>query len=102
MIQRFLTVTGLCVALIALAVLAGLGGCSKRYQIQIESDTCWDGSVDNSNGISGCGNSTYKVVGPMRCVVVNKKSPNGYLRVRIDGRSWTETSEAYGSVEACE
>ena len=100
--QRSLNVTCVCVVLAVLAALVALGGCSKRYQIEIQSDTCWDGSVDNNNNISGCGNSSYKVVGPMRCVVVHKNSPNGYLRVRIDGRPWVETSEAYGSVEACD
>jgi hypothetical protein len=58
--------------------------------------------VDNSNGISGCGNSTYKVVGPMRCVVLSKTSPQGYLRVRIESGPWAETSDSYGSVEVCQ
>lgn len=99
MIQRFLTVASLCVALVGLVVL---GGCSKRYRIEIQSDTCWDGRVDDGQGISGCGNSTYKVVGPMRCVNLTKKSPTGFLRVRVDGRAWSETTDPYGSVEACE
>jgi hypothetical protein len=95
-IQRFLAAAGLCVLLVV------LGGCSKRYRIEIQSDTCWDGSVDNTAVFSGCGNSTYKVIGPMRCVVLSKQTPIGYLRVRIDGRAWTETSAPYGSLEACE
>jgi hypothetical protein len=99
--QRFLNVAVLCAVLGVLTVLVALGGCSKRYQIDIESDTCWQGNVD-SQGISGCGNSTYKVIGPMRCVVLSKQTPIGYLRVRIDGRAWTETSAPYGSLEACE
>jgi len=100
--QRFLNLAVVCAVLAVLAVLVALSGCSKRYRIEIQSDTCWQGSVDNTQNISGCGGSTYKVVGPMRCVVLNKTSPLGYLRVRIDSRPWTETSDAYGSVEACQ
>jgi hypothetical protein len=79
-----------------------LGGCSKKYQIEIESDTCWTGSVNNDQSITDCGNSRYKVVGALRCVRLTKTTANGYLRVRIDGRPWAETTEANGTVQACE
>ena len=100
--QRFMNVAVVCAVLAVLTVLVALSGCSKRYRVEIQSDTCWQGSIDNTQNISGCGNSTYKVVGPMNCAVLNKTSPQGYLRVRIDGRAWAETSDPYGSIEACQ
>ena len=95
MIQRFLAVAFLC------AVLGVLGGCSKRHHIEIQSDTCWTGSVDNTQSIYDCGNTSYKVVGPMRCVRVQKQSLDGYLRIRVDGGAWSETSAPYGITQAC-
>ena len=100
--ERFLKFAGPCAALVVLVVLVASGGCSKRYRIQIESDTCWEGSVDNTQGISGCGNSSYKVIGPMRCVGVHKSTPNGFLHVRIDNGPWSTTTDPYGDIEACE
>ena len=96
MIQRFLAVVCLC------AVLLVLGGCSKRYRIEIESDTCWSATLDSSQNFTGCGNSTYKVVGPMHCVSVEKRSAVGFVRVRIDGGAWVQTTDSYGDIEACQ
>ncbi len=95
MSQRFLTVVCLCVVLVV------LGGCSKRYRIEVQSDTCWQGSVDNTNSLSGCGSSSYKVVGPMHCVQLQKQSVLGALSVRIDGGPWSKTTDSYGIVVAC-
>lgn len=76
-------------------------GCSKRYRIEIQSDTCWDGVIDDGQAIFDCGNASYKVVGSMRCVRVQKKTNNGYVRVRVDGGPWGETSDPLGIVQVC-
>lgn len=90
--------------LLLAAVLAGSlasGGCSKRYRIEIQSDTCWDGVIDEGQTIFDCGNSSYKVIGALRCVRVQKKTVEGYVRVRIDGGPWGETTAPNGIVQVC-
>ena len=84
----------------ALLLVAGTG-CSKRYKVEIQSDTCWDGLVNNDQAITGCGNSSYKVIGSLACVRIQKRTVNGYIRVRIDGRAWSEQSESFGVVQVC-
>lgn len=84
----------------ALLLVAGTG-CSKRYKVEIQSDTCWDGLVNNDQNISGCGNSSYKVIGTLACVRIQKRTVNGYIRVRIDGRAWSEETAALGVVQVC-
>ncbi|MCC6348914.1 MAG: hypothetical protein IT347_04880 [Candidatus Eisenbacteria bacterium] len=94
----------LALLLLLATVLAGslaTGGCSKRYRIEIQSDTCWDGQIDEGQGIFDCGNSSYKVIGALRCVRVQKKTAAGYVRVRIDSGPWAETSEPNGIVQVC-
>lgn len=83
-----------------LAALAG-GGCSKRYRIEIQSDTCWNGVIDEGQTIFDCGNSSYKVIGQLQCVRVQKSTADGYLRVRIDGGPWAETTAPAGIVQVC-
>ena len=84
-----------------LAVSFAAGGCSKRYRIEIQSDTCWDGVIDEGQTIFDCGNSSYKVIGALRCVRVQKKTNEGYVRVRIDGGPWGETTAPLGIVQVC-
>ena len=84
----------------ALLLVAGTG-CSKRYKVEIQSDTCWDGLVNNDQNISGCGNSSYKVIGTLGCVRIQKRTVAGYIRVRIDGRAWSEETAALGVVQVC-
>ncbi len=91
----------LLLAVLVLGALVGTTGCSKRYKIEIQSDTCWDGVIDDGQGFFDCGNASYKVVGPMRCVRVIKRTNNGFLRVRIDGGAWVETTDPQGVVQAC-
>jgi hypothetical protein len=85
------------------ALLVGVAGCSPRHHIQIESNTCWTGDVDADQYIEGCGNTSYKVIGAVRCVSVTRKgAPTvGTLRVRIDDGPWSDTVNQYGNVEAC-
>ena len=89
--------------LLAALLLAALatGGCSKRFHIEIQSDTCWSGVIDDGASFFDCGNANYKVVGPMRCVRLQKRTSNGYLRVRIDDGAWTETTDPLGIIQAC-
>lgn len=95
MIKRSTLLVLLCV------LLAGAAGCSKRYRIQVESDTCWIGVVNGDQYINGCGNSSYKVVGTLRCVQVRRNDPGGSLRVRIDEHPWVSATDQYGFVQAC-
>ena len=84
-----------CVLLVAAA------GCSKRHRIQVESDTCWNGTVNGEQYINDCGNSSYRVIGTLRCVKVQKATTSGYLRLRIDDHPWTDTADSYGIIQAC-
>ena len=93
-------VLSLLLAAVLAAALAG-GGCSKRYRIEIQSDTCWDGVIDDGQTIFDCGNSSYKVIGALKCVRVQKRTTNGYVRVRIDGGPWGETTDPLGVVQVC-
>lgn len=90
--------------LLLAAVLAAAfasGGCSKRYRVEIQSDTCWDGVIDEGQTVFDCGNVSYKVVGALHCVRVQKRTDTGYVRVRIDGGAWAETSDPLGIVQVC-
>ncbi len=87
-------------ALLLLVVFAGVG-CSKNHRIEIQSDTCWDGIVNEQQNINGCNNKNYKIVGELGCVRVQKQTGIGYLRVRVDGGAWSETSEQFGLLQIC-
>lgn len=89
--------------LLGAALLAAVttGGCSKRYRIEIQSDTCWNGVIDEGQTIFDCGNSSYKVIGQLKCVRVQKATADGYLRVRIDSGPWAETTAPAGIVQVC-
>lgn len=95
MIKRTTVLVLMCAALVLTA------GCSKRHKIHVESDTCWSGTVNDDQFIHDCGNSTYRVLGTLRCVKINKTTTTGYLRVRIDDRPWADTPDAYGSIQVC-
>jgi hypothetical protein len=92
------------VALISLTalVLAATGGCSKRHRVLVESNTCWNGDINGDQNINGCGNSTYRVTGPLRCVRVYITTTNGFVHVRIDDQPWATTPDQYGVVQACD
>lgn len=85
----------------ALLTAFAAGGCSKRYRIEVQSDTCWNGVIDEGQTIFDCGNSSYKVIGQLKCVRVQKSTADGYLRVRIDGGPWAETTDPLGIVQVC-
>ena len=89
--------------LVVLVSAAGLAfaGCSKTYHIQIQSDTCWEGDVDGDEYFTDCGDSNYKVIGTLTCVELTKTTSNGYLRMRVDGGPWAQTTDPYGRVQIC-
>ncbi len=85
---------------ILLAVAFAAAGCSPQHRIQVDSNTCWHGTVNGDQYISGCGPATYKVLGKLDCARVIKESA-GTLRVRIDDNAWSDTEDQYGFVQAC-
>ena len=89
-------------AFLLLLAFGGISGCKKDHRIEIQSDTCWDGRVNDTAGISGCNNKNYRIIGTMGCVKVQKQSVNGFLRIRVDGGAWSETSEQFGLVQICQ
>jgi hypothetical protein len=88
--------------LLSCAALAAASGCSKQHKIQIESDTCWYGLVNREQAVTDCGNSSYKILGALGCVRIQKQTANGYLRVRIDTGPWAQTTDSYGIVQVCD
>ncbi len=89
-------------AFLLLLAFGGLSGCKRDHRVEIQSDTCWDGRVNGDAGISGCNYKSYRIVGKMGCVKVQKQSVNGFLRLRVDGGAWSETSEPFGLVQICQ
>lgn len=92
MIRRFALVAAL-----SLTALASIG-CSKKYEIVVESDTCWQGQINRDLVIDECNNSTYEVKGKLTEVSLTKRTQNGFLRVRIGDGNPAETSEPFGTV----
>ncbi|MEO5987712.1 MAG: hypothetical protein ABIU54_10275 [Candidatus Eisenbacteria bacterium] len=87
---------------VTLCALLGAVGCSKDHRIEIQSDTCWDGIVNSQQHISGCYNKNYKIIGTLGCVRLQKQTVAGYMRMRLDGGAWSETSEQFGLVQICQ
>ena len=90
------------VLLLLCATLLAADGCSKTHKVEIESDTCWTGTVNYELSISDCGNATYKIVGRLQCVRLTRSTASGYLRVRIDNRPWAETTPSITQVQVCD
>lgn len=95
------------VLLLALALTAA--GCSTKLEVQ--SDTCWQGSV-NAQRVSGCGNTTYGIRGGSshECYWFVLKSTDcgydcGHLRARLKGWNadsrWVEWSPQHPVVWVC-
>ena len=78
-----------------------LTGC-KHDQIHIQSNTVWDGQVNNQINFSGRGDATYEMHGKLGCVQVTKALPDSlYLRMRINDGRWQETTEPSGTLYEC-
>jgi hypothetical protein len=88
--------------LLAVTATVMLTGCSERHHIEVQSDVCWDGIINDDQRVTECGNVSYKVTGKLKCVVLQKQNATGYLRVRIDSRAWSETTESFGKVQVCQ
>jgi len=87
--------------LLTAGLVLAAAGCSPRHEIHIESDTCWQGTVNGDQYISDCGNANYKVIGTLHCVKLQKNTPTGSLRVRIDDNPWISTAGDFGQIQAC-
>jgi len=88
-----------------LAVLAAtvllLAGCSHD-EIHIQSNTVWEGTVNNTINFSGRGDATYEMHGKLGCVLVQKSLPDTlYLRLRINNGQWEETRAPAGAIYQC-
>ena len=87
-------------ALAAVALLL-LAGCSHDV-IHIESNTVWEGVVNNSITFSGRGDATYEMHGKLGCVLMQKTLPDTlYLRMRINTKPWEETTAPGGAIYQC-
>lgn len=98
---------------IILIVALLLTGCSAQDRwAEIESDTDWSGYFENRS-VDGSGSRRVDLPqeGDIVCVVVQKETEEGYLRVRIvkegtflappQETEWAETRAAYGVVDRC-
>jgi hypothetical protein len=94
--------TVLLTALLAWSALATVG-CAKRYKIEVESNTCWTWSADGQGSTVSrdCGNARYRVAGKIDCVTITNSTDTGYVRIRIDGGPWAESTAPQGSAKAC-
>lgn len=88
------TVLALGFALLALSAT----GCSRKYRIHVESDTCWQGSVNRDLFLDDCNSAEFEVKGKLTEVSLTKKTAEGVLRVWIDDGRPGETSEPFGTV----
>ena len=87
--------------LIVLSVLAlATCGCGAK-KVEVQSDGCYDGHV-GGRAIDACGNQTYALKGDPKCGTFTLKDNGTYLRARIKGRSWVETTVHFDSVTVCE
>lgn len=92
-----------------LASFALLCSCARSpgpAYVAVHSDTKWSGSFGNRT-VDGEGNDrVYLPTGKVDCVVVQKQTESGFLRVSIwrgeDHTEPVETTARYGVVTACE
>lgn len=84
-----------------LLVSLALGGCS-RDKVHIESETSWEGAINDQIQIVGYGNKTFEIHGKLGCVVVRKNLPDTLLlRLRINDRPGVETRAPLGVLQQC-
>ncbi len=92
--------------MIAIAVMI-LAGCGAP-KAEIQSDTSWSGSFGDRR-VDGSGNATVGVGGPSPyCAIVQKRTAEGILRVRIvsddptgPSTDWSETTLPFGVTSSC-
>ena len=85
--------------LVLCALLLVACGCSKKVEVQ--SDGCYHGTV-GGQWIDACGNKTYKLDGDPKCAVFVRKDDGTFLRARIKGGRWQETTTPFDSVTVCD
>ena len=89
---------------IAVMIMAGCGG----PEAEIQSDTSWTGSFGDRR-VDASGNGTVVIGGPPPyCAIVQKRTEEGVLRVRVvsddptgPSTDWAETTLPFGVVTAC-
>ena len=96
-------------AMVCLVLAFGLLACTD-YQAEVESDTSWSGAFGDRT-VDGTGNQVVDLPDDWpQCVVVQKQTIHGFLRVRVIGgggilgpgdSDWVETTAEYGVVSAC-
>jgi hypothetical protein len=91
------------VALLAGLALAGSGCTNNDHHVAVESNSCWIAVFDRqaASGSNDCGNSSYRVAGNIHCVRVTNQADTGFVRVRIDGGQWVESTAPHGTAEVC-
>lgn len=90
-------------AVVAVIAVAGSGCMGNDHHVQIESNSCWLVIFDRSSDAVDvqCGRGNYRVAGTIHCVRVTNQADTGYVRVRIDGGPWSESTNAHGTAIAC-
>ncbi len=99
-------------AILGLAVMAALVGCSNDWKCKVESDTAWRGHFENRT-VEGVGDSEVDIPDdPGVCVSVSKLTDEGYVTIQLvaeDGiplvpdksqKKWT-TKARGGNVSDC-
>ena len=87
--------------MLAAAAALMLTGCS-RDMVRIESNTFWDGVINNNIRIYGQGNRTYEIHGKLGCVTVQKTYLDTlYLRLQISGQPMEQTTAPLGTIIQC-
>lgn len=97
-------------SLIIGVILLALAGCHADIYAEVQSNTSWSGAFGDRT-VDGTGNAKVDLPDePPQCVVVQKETTQGTLRVRVvasggvispGGSGWVETTAAYGVVSAC-
>ena len=90
-------------ALLAMLAVAGSGCTGNDHHVVIESSSCWIAVFDRqaASQTNTCGNASYRIAGNIHCVTVTNQADTGYVRVRIDGGAWSESTAPRGTAEAC-
>ena len=96
--------------IIVMVALAVLTGCSTDLTVDINSDTEWSGSFGGRT-VEGVGARSVDIPDDHpQCVVVQKQTEGGYLKIQIkadggilgpSGSDEVSTTAAYGVVSAC-
>ena len=89
-------------ALLLLATFALLASGCSRDLVEIQSNTFWEGTINNNISIFGQGNKTYEIHGKLGCVTVRKTYADTLLlRLKVTGKQMQETTRPNGTLIIC-